>query len=588
MIFKRITFEHVIYLLILVFAVGIRIFRINEVPLSDFEATRAVQALEISRGENPDLSPGPVYQALTGLTFFLLMDTNAYARIWPIIAGSSMVLFPYLLRSLIGRKAALIMAIGLAFSPSLVYFSRLAAIEVMAVCFSAFAIGFAVNRKPILVGIFSGLMLLSGPFAIQGLLSIAIAILIGLFFSQREILIPIASMENIQFKSRDIWIAAFSGLITLIGVGTLLFLVPTGLASFTSTFTSYLNGWYFFSGVNAPDILVNLIIYNPIVLLFGLLGVFNAWRYKASIAQWLSLWAGVAFILAMLYPAKDIFSWLWFLIPLWIIASIEIARYLPLSGSEHLPALGQGVLIFLLMALGWLNLAGLSVPGAVQESSQLRWAIISGTVVLGGITTLLVGLGWSARTAQQGLVWGLLVGLGFYSFSLMWGLSQLRANGELELISVPPVTRNAYDLQQTLGDLSEWRTGMRDTLDVILTSSSPSLEWEMRRWDNAKFLPSVPIGELPSVIVSREDQPEPNLAIGYRGQDFTWWVEPDWTGVIPNNWPRWLVFRDAPQKTTKIILWARLDLFPGDLLNEPEISPIPADEELPVSPLPVR
>ena len=110
----------------------------------------------------------------------------------------------------------------------------------------------------------------------------------------------------------------------------------------------------------------------------------------------------------------------------------------------------------------------------------------------------------------------------------------------------------------------------------------------MRNLENAKILPSVPIGELPSVIVSREDQPEPNLAIGYRGQDFIWWVEPGWTGVIPNDWPRWLVFRDAPQKTTKIILWARLDLFPGGLLNEPDISPNPADEELPVSPLPVE
>jgi hypothetical protein len=588
MILKRITFEHILYLLILVFAFGVRIFGIDEVPLSDFEATRAVQALEISRWENPDLSPGPSYQVLTGLIFFLLEDTNGYARIWSIIAGSCLVMFPYLIRSLIGRKAALILAFGFAFSPSLVYFSRIASIEIMAVSFAALGIGFFVIRKPILAGIFSGLMLLSGPFALQGLLGITLAILMGLFFSQKSVLSPIAGSENIQLTTRDIWTGALSMLITLTGVGTLLFLIPTGLAAFTSTFTSYLNGWFSFSGVNASDIIFILIIYNPIVLLFGLLGIFNAWRYKVANAQWLSLWAGVAFLLAMLYPAKDIFSWLWFMIPLSIIAALEIARYLPLSGSEPLPALGQGGLIFLLMALGWLNLAGLSVPGAIQESSQLRWAIIAGTIVLGGITTLLVGLGWSARTAQQGLVWGLLVGLGFYSFSLMWGLSQIRANGELELISVPPITKNTDDFQQTLGDLSEWRTGMRDTLDVILTTSSPSLEWEMRRWENAKFLSSMPVGELPSVIISREDQPDPNLAIGYRGQDFTWWVEPGWTGVIPNNWPMWLVFRDAPQKVSKIILWARLDLFPGGLLNAPDVSPGSIGEELPVNPLPVE
>ena len=240
------------------------------------------------------------------------------------------------------------------------------------------------------------------------------------------------------------------------------------------------------------------------------------------------------------------------------------------------------------MALGWINLAGLSMSGGPQETDQLRWAIIAGTIVLGGITTLLIGLGWSVKTAQQGLVWGLLLGFGFYGISLMWGLSQLRPNGELELIGVPPNSGNAEDLQVTLGDLSEWRTGMRDTLDVVLTTSSPSLVWEMRNWDKAQFLPSVPIGELPSLIINSEDQPEPNLPIGYRGQDFAWWVTPGWEGALPDNWPRWLVFRDAPQEIRKIVLWARIDLFPGGIINEVDEIATEIDEDLPVSSLPVK
>lgn len=587
---KRITIEHILYLVILIFAIGIRVVGIDDVPLSDFEANRAVQALEASRGESPDFSPGPAYPLLTGLIFSLFADTNAYARIWPIIAGSCLVLFPYLIRSLIGRKAALIMAFGLALSPSLVSFSRLAGTDIMAVGFAMMAIGLAINRKPIPAGIFAGLMLLSGPSALQGLLGMGLAILLGYFVSKRNVLDPLSKDVQLQFEfnSKALLTGVLSALAVIVSVGTLFFQFPTGLGSFTSIIPSYLHGWIAYSEIGIPDLLANLLIYSPVALIFGLFAIINAWRYKNGFVQWLSLWAGVSFLLAIIYPGKDIFSWVWFLIPLWALASTEIAKYFRLDGAEPLPSLGQALLIFLLMALGWINLAGLSMSAGPQETDQLRWAIIAGTIVLGGITTLLIGLGWSVKTAQQGLVWGLLLGLGFYGISLMWRVSQLRPNGELELIGIPPVAGNAEDLQETLGDLSEWRTGMRDTLDVILTTSSPSLVWEMRNWDKAKFLPSIPIGELPSLIINSDDQPEPNLSLGYRGQDFVWWVTPGWEGALPANWPRWLVFRDAPQENRKIVLWARVDLFPGGILTEADETSTVIDEELPASSLPVE
>lgn len=585
---KRITIEHILYLVILILAIGVRVIRIDDVPLSDFEANRAVQALQVSRGENPDFSPGPAYPILTGLTFFLFADTNAYARIWPIIAGSCLVLFPYLIRSLIGRKAALIMALGLAISPTLVSFSRLAGPDILAVGFAMLAIGLAVNRKPVLAGIFIGLMVLSGPSAIQGLVGLGLAFFLGYFLSRRNFLDPLPEELQFEMNSKALLTGGLSALGVVLAVGTLFFILPNGLGAITSVIPSYLHGWVTFSGIRIPGLFANLLIYNPIALIFGLLAIINAWRFKKGFAQWLSLWAGVSFLLAILYPGRDIFSWLWFLMPIWALASMEIARYFRLDGAEPLPALGQALLIFLLMALGWINLAGLSMGGVPQETDRLRWAIIAGTIVLGGVTTLLIGLGWSRKTAQQGLAWGLLLGFGFYAVSLMWGLSQLRPNGELELIGVPPATGNTHDLQETLGDLSEWRTGMRDTLDVILTTSSPSLVWEMRNWERARFLPSVPIGELPSVIINSEDQPEPNLSIGYRGQDFAWWLKPGWQGALPENWPRWLVFRDAPLDAENIILWARLDLFPGGILNEADESSTEINEEIPVSSFPVE
>ena len=580
---KHITIEQILYTAILILAIGVRIYQIDGVPLSDFEATSALQALQVSSVESPDFSPGPAYTMLTGLTFYLFAETNAFARIWPIIAGSCLVLFPYFIRSLIGRKAAFIMALGLALSPTLVSSSRLAGSDILAVGFAMMAIGLIVARKPIPAGIFVGLSLFSGPAAIQGILGILLAIMMGGLLSRIGMLEPLSNHISPEFDSKALISIILSILAVFIIVGTLFFLIPTGLGSITSIIPAYLQGWISFSDVRAPALLINLVIYNPITIIFGLVSIFNAWRYKDSFSQWLSIWAGAAFLLAFLYPGKDTFSWLWFLIPLWALASKEIARYFWLKDAEPLPALGQALLIFILMALGWINLAGLSTSGGQPETSQIRWAIVAGTFVLGGITTLLISLGWSQKTALQGLAWGVLIGLGFYGISLTWGLSQLRPNSALELVAVPPAAGEAVDFQETMGDLSEWRTGMRDTLDVVLTTTSPSLAWELRNWDNARFVPSIPSGVLPSVIITAEGQPEPNLSLGYRGQDFTWWVSPGWEGVLPDDWPGWLVFREAPQEVRKIILWARIDLFPGGILAEiDESSSEIIEDEIPV------
>jgi len=585
---KSITIEQTLYILILVIAVGIRILGIDDVPLSDYEAGRAVEALQASRGESPNFSPGPAYPVLTGLTFFLFANTNAYARIWPIIAGCLLVISPYFMRSLLGRKAALIMALGLALSPIFVSFSRLAGAEIMAVGFAMMAIGMVVYRKPIFAGIFAGLVLLTGPSALHGLFGLGFAVLLGVILSKMNVLETISNDVPHEINSRALSVGVLSALGAIFIFGTMFFLFPSALGSLTSILPSYIQRWGTIPETSISQLLVILVFYNPVVLIFGVVAIFHAWRNKDAFSQWLSLWAGVSFLLTIFYPGRDVFSWMWFLVPIWALASIEIAKYFRLEEAELLPSIGQALLLFLLMALGWINLAGLSMTGGGLETTQLRWAIIAGTIILGGVTTLLIGLGWSVRTAQQGLVWGLLLGLGFYGLSMTWGVSQLRPNGERELIGVPPVAGNANDLQVTLGDLSEWRTGMRDTLDVVLTTSSPSLIWEMRNWSEARFLPSVPVGELPSVIINKDDQPEPNLSIGYRGQDFAWWVFPGWESPLPENWPRWLVFRDAPQDTSNIVLWARGDLFPGGILNEVGDSSTEIDEELPIGSLPVE
>jgi hypothetical protein len=125
------------------------------------------------------------------------------------------------------------------------------------------------------------------------------------------------------------------------------------------------------------------------------------------------------------------------------------------------------------------------------------------------------------------------------------------------------VIRQERQFLVTLGDLSEWTTGLRNSLDVVVTSPDASLRWALRDWANAEFLTSVPTGNMPSAVIGSQEQPEPGLAASYSGQDFSWWILPDWGGILPQDWVNWIVSRNSPQQIRHIILWARTDIFPG-------------------------
>ena len=571
---NRITIEQALFFLILLVALGVRLLNIGVAPLSERESILSLEAFQVSNGESTNFSPGPAYSLLTGATFFLFSDNSSSARIWSVLAGCCLVIFPYLIRSLIGRKAALIMALGLALDPSLVAFSRMADSEILAVGFGALALGFIYNRKPIPAGIFSGLMFLSGPSAIQGLLGIGFTWLLGGILSRWVSLEPFPGAKTIDKNPAALRSGVLAAGGVFLVVGTLFFRYPQGLGAVTSIFPAYIEGWINASGMHLSQLPTAMLLYSPIALIFGSVAIVQGVRRHESVSLWLGLWAIVSLIIALIYPGRQVSDLAWVLVPLWALAAIELAKYFRLADAELLPALGQAFLIMLLMALGWLNMAGLSLSGGDEQTLRLRWAVIGGTIVLGAVTTFLIGLGWSIKTAQQGLVWGLLLGLGFYGFATMWGISQLRPNGEQDLLAPFPVAKNGGDLLTTLGDLSEWQTSIRDSLDVVVTDPSASLQWELRNWPEARFLTSVPAGELPSVIINSEDQPSPNLSIGYRGQDFAWWASPTWEGTLPENWPSWFVFRNAPLIQSHVILWARGDLFPGGILT-------PAEEESP-------
>jgi hypothetical protein len=298
----------------------LRLFHLGAAPLGDFEAGWALQALDLARGQPFNFGPQPLYVLFTSLAFALLSGSNGLARLLPALAGSSLVLLPLFLRRWTNgttglRQAGLIFAFGVAVDPGLVALSRLAGGLMPALAFSLLAVVLYANRRPILAGIFAGLALLAGPAVLHGALVLAAAWGLSRLLDKSLAnapnpddtaeTIPVEESEPVfVFSANLLRPTLFSAGAVLLLAGTLFLRAPQGLGALVGTLPAYLTGWAQPSGVPALRLLAGLLFYQPLVLVFAVIGLARGWmalaapqpitQRSALLAARLSLWAAVA------------------------------------------------------------------------------------------------------------------------------------------------------------------------------------------------------------------------------------------------------------------------------------------------------
>ena len=577
---KRITTEKLLFIIAFVVALAVRLFRLGVAPLSDFEASWALQALDIARGSASTIGPNPGYIFPSGLLFFIFDGNELLARLLPALAGAGLIWVPYLFRQPLGRSAGVIMAFGLALDPGLVVLSRIVGSPMIAMGFGLLAIGFWHTKRHYLSGFFGAMALLGGPTFWLGLLGLLLTLIIASLLKNLGILDSLGDELGFELTKTHLinWMLTFIG--TIIVVGTFFLIYPQGLGAVVDSLPVFLQGWFTPSGIPASRLVAALVFYQPLALTFGSIAVVRGWLYRKNLSRWLSIWLIVALIISLGHQDRYVWDVAWTLIPLWALAGIELSRYLRLPKADRWPMLGEAILIFVLGVIIWLNLTSAANVVGNDQIARLRWVVILGAFVLGVITTILVALGWSSKAASHGLVLGICISLGVYVSANMWSASQVNSTGENELWSPAPYTRRIEALVTTLVDLSGKSTGSENTIEIVAVSEAPSLQWALRDWRETRYSTEI-FGDLPPVLLKSGDQSPPSQTVAYRGQGFGLWVYPSWNGALPLDWPRWLVFREAPHYTDELILWARGDLFPdGSMLVESDADiSVPDDEE---------
>jgi hypothetical protein len=592
------NFETLLFSIAIVLGAVLRFSNLGSAPLSDSEASLALQAMYLTRDSQgfQAILAQPGYLVLTQGWFSLIGSSNFGARFWPAFAGCLLPIVPWLLSKAqwglrINRPTWIIMAYGLALTPGLVATARLASGQMMVMSFTWLAIALFISNKPIMAGIAAGAALASGPTAVTGVAILGLGWLLAKQLARIQS--PQTNPEIIQPTTRESanhrreylkLIAAMGATILLLSTG--IFRFPAGLAGWFEALPEYLRGWFTSSSVPAMRLLIALTVYQPIAVIFSIPGGIRGLLSKTTnpeerlLALTSLSWIFIGLLIILINPARQVADVIWVIVPLIALASWEISHYLP-EGRIHPVSILHALLLIILMGLLWYSLASISRIPAEDTERTARWLIVAGVFTFGALTTILIQLGWSWKIARYGLVWGVLGGLLLFSTSMLSGAIYMRSNQPQELWAPPPAPGQADLVLQTLQELSWRSTGRPGSIDVVSLVDSPSLRWLLRNFSNARFANQLESGSMPSVLITPQDQTAPELPASYLGQDFTWANYPGWEGALPNDLPGWITFRRAPLEQRSIILWARSDRFPGGtLVLPPSDAPVLPEEDL--------
>ncbi len=581
------TVEHVLYLLILLLAACLRFYRLGTAPLSDNEATLALQALRASQMERGQealtLAPQPGYTVTTGLLFFLFSSSDFMARAVSAVCGALMAGLPFFFRKQLGRRNSLLVALGIAIDPGLVTASRLAGGPAPAIFLSLLAIHFWQDKKPAWAGVSAGLASLFGSAFVHGAL-IAAATWLILYRKQRPLATthdseetPKNEGEQLPYLSKvnqPLQQFALFALGSIILGSTAFLLFPEGLADWLNTWMAYFQGWFQPEATPAVLPLAALCFYEALAFLLAIMSLLHQFARLGTHGTPLPMlhrvaytWAGIGMALTWLYPGRQVMDITWVIIPLWILACNELENLLP--ARLHIVSLIHAILVLVLTGLLWNTLISpIQAPAAATISwVWIRLVVIIGILSLIALISTLVYLAYNWELSRVGLSLGMGSFLFLYTISTMWGASQVRMNLPQELWTPGPATGQVGLFLDTVHDLSRWNRGTETDLEVLYTVSSPALTWYLREFRNARYVNHLPEMQQPPVVITTQESQVTALAATYRGQDFVWWIRPGWGTVLPPDLVRWLAFKEAPLFQEEIILWARSDLFPGGSLE---------------------
>lgn len=400
----EISVEALLYGVVIVLAAGLRLAFAAREPLAVAESANALAALDLTWGR-PTAGSAPLADVLGAFIFFVAGPSDLAARLPSVLAGAATVAIMPLFRPLLGRLAALVAAVLLAFGPFSLAIARRADADALAVLAGLVVIlglmrfrneghlGWAVTAL-----IAMALLLTAGPRAVTLVLAGIVAVLLARILSVPT---PLAALSRAWRTGGAGWTgpigwAGIAALVAFVVISSRVFLEPSGLA------LPALNAWVreVTPGGSMAAPLVAVLSYDPLAVLVGVGGAI--WllvgapreRRDRQLLAFLVIWAAVALVVALLGGQRLVGPLAAVAIPLTLLAATAIADAVRAVRRDDL---SRGVALLGAVPLLVYAYIQSAVLTRSDGGTPLQWLAVLVSIALAGGYTLLVAFSLGRR-----------------------------------------------------------------------------------------------------------------------------------------------------------------------------------------------
>ncbi len=531
-----VTLEVALYLGALLLGGVLRLLLLDQRPLSVEEGTMAAESYRISVGRYPEaLAQAPLTAYGSALALSLFASGDGAARLLQALFGVILVGAPYLLRSSLGRGAAVLAAYGIALSPLLLFASRdvdggVVAISLGMLLWWALEAGlkdlgrYRVYATALLL---AGLVS-SGPEGATVLLTLGLASLLAhpqpsalLKESRRFLASPAARQAA----------ALFVGGLLVVGTN-----FGSNLRGIQSVVVDVWSGWAGSFTLSAPrgSLLLLLGLYEFPVLLLGVAQLFRAVVRRDRTDSFLAFWAMLLLLFSMAQDFGTLSRLVLPVLPLYLLA----AR---LAGDTlHLARRARGDWKWIVASaavLVPLGVGSVLLNRGTTPAAEVPQIFLYGEAVLVVAGALLVGFLLDGR-ARVALAWYavLLVSLGYLLHTTVF------LNYNMETVSREPAvgTQLSPALREAALSAAYYSSYYRTPVAVD-PQLRGALAWYLRSAGDIQYTANSSQGINIALLQRQQDQLEPGTerrpglyVPTIAGRDLSW--QAAW---------RWAVLRDG-------------------------------------------
>lgn len=565
--FGPLTIGHLLLGMIVVLAAVLRMVGLGDVPLAPREAAEALAiwhywqpatALSALTAVAPT---SPAYFSITTFLTQLVGDSAAVLRLVPALAGLVLVVLPWGLQSLIGRRAALVACFLLAISPTQISLARTVGGDSMAL-----AVGLALvvvwgqwrqdgaGRWLVLGAAVLGVGISTSPIFYTAVVSLGgLWLLARAVGPQRSAVAADSTIPNrtlLVVGGLVALIVATFGSLNLPGLGATASILATWLGSFGST--AGLGGWL------EPMLLLGR--YEIAALGLGLVAAaWATWRNHAT-AVLLAYWYIIALVLLLVQPTLHGNVAL-LTLPAYLLVGLLVERvfgadYAAVETWVRWPLAGTLVLLGLVVAANLGRHARVQLY-ALDDVSYLSLALIC---LLMGMIMVAVVLVWDWRAAVQGLLVAALCGVAVLHIAQAWRIGHTGAADPRERWVVEATDDELPQMVAMVRQIARQTTGADTAATIFSTVDTPALRWYLRGLPVVYGQTVPPAAVYDMVLTPLGD--DPALGSSYTGADWGYYRPPVEHVLGRSEALRWWFFAQSPQPMadTRLILWVRSDL----------------------------